>query len=91
MARPFLEQLEEWIDAENFIELDRCEFKVAEMLRNYGRVVAEMEDDKESFLWKDNFALAIRAELKKLRTLVKLADKAYKRKDKNNVRETNKF
>lgn len=89
MARPFLEQLEGWIETENFIELDRCEFKVSEMLRNYGRVVDEMEADKTSFLWKDNFALAIRAELKKLRSLVKLADKAYKRKEKNE--ETNKF
>jgi hypothetical protein len=89
MTRPFLEQLEGWIETENFIELDRCEFKVSEMLRNYGRVVAEMDEDETSFLWKDNFALAIRAELKKLRSLVKLADKAYKRKGKNE--ETNKF
>jgi hypothetical protein len=91
MVRPFLEQLEGWIDAENFDELDKCEFKVVEMLRNYGRVVTEMEGDKASSLWNDSFALAIRAELKKLRTLVRLADKAYKKRNKTNEKETNKF
>jgi hypothetical protein len=91
MVRPFLEQLEGWIDAENFDELGKCEFKVVEMLRNYGRVVTEMEGDKASPLWNDSFALAIRAELKKLRTLVRLADKAYKKRNKTNEKETNKF
>jgi hypothetical protein len=83
MSKPFLEQLESWIDLEDFVELERCEFKVAEMLKNYGRVVAEMEEDKESFLWKDSMALAIHKELKKLKALVKRVDTLYKKKAKH--------
>jgi hypothetical protein len=83
MSKPFLEQLEGWIDLEDFVELERCEFKVAEMLKNYGRVVAEMEEDKESFLWQDSMALAVHKELKKLKALVKRVDTLYKKKAKN--------
>jgi hypothetical protein len=83
MSKPFLEQLESFIDLEDFVELERCEFKVAEMLKNYGRVVAEMEEDKESFLWQDSMALAIHKELKKLKALVKRVDTLYKKKAKN--------
>lgn len=83
IARPFLEQLEEWINEDNFKELDTCEFKVKEMLKNFGRVEAEMEEDKSSFLWKEPMALAIVRDIKKLRVLCKKADKAYKRKSKN--------
>ena len=83
MSKPFLEQLESFIDLEDFVELGRCEFKVAEMLRNYGRVVAEMEEDKESFLWQDSMALAIHKELKKLKALVKRVDTLYKKRAKN--------
>jgi hypothetical protein len=83
MSKPFLEQLESWVDLEDFVELERCEFKVAEMLKNYGRVVAEMEEDKESFLWKDSMALAIHRELKKLKALVKRVDTLYKKRAKN--------
>jgi len=68
--KPFLEQFEQWIVTKNIEELRKCEFVVAEKLRNWGRLVNEMESNKESFLWKDNFALAIRSELKKLKTLV---------------------
>jgi hypothetical protein len=83
MSKPFLEQLEGWIDLEDFVELERCEFKVAEMLKNYGRVVAEMEEDKSSFLWQDSMALAVQRELKKLKALVKRVDTLYKKKAKN--------
>jgi hypothetical protein len=83
MSKPFLEQLEGWIDLEDFVELERCEFKVAEMLKNYGRVVAEMEEDKSSFLWQDSMALAVHKELKKLKALVKRVDTLYKKKAKN--------
>jgi len=83
MSKPFLEQLESWIDLEDFVELERCEFKVAEMLKNYGRVVAEMEEDKSSFLWQDPMALAVHKELKKLKALVKRVDTLYKKKAKN--------
>jgi len=83
MSKPFLEQLESWIDLEDFVELQRCEFKVAEMLKNYGRVVAEMEEDKSSFLWNDSMALAIHKELKKLKALVKRVDTLYKKRAKN--------
>jgi hypothetical protein len=83
MSKPFLEQLESWVDLEDFVELERCEFKVAEMLKNYGRVVAEMEEDKSSFLWQDSMALAVHKELKKLKALVKRVDTLYKKKAKN--------
>jgi uncharacterized protein YlbG (UPF0298 family) len=85
MSKPFLEQLELWIEEKNFVELDRCEFKVAEMLRNYGRVAAEMEEDKSSFLWTDTMALAIYKELKKLKTLVKKVDVVYKKRPKDEI------
>lgn len=83
MRKPFLDMLQEWAETANFKELDGCEFKVREMLRNYGRVVAEMEADKTSFMWKDNFALAVRAELKRLKSLIKLIDKVYKNREPN--------
>jgi hypothetical protein len=83
MSKPFLEQLESWIDLEDFVELERCEFKVAEMLKNYGRVVAEMEEDKSSFLWQDSMALAVHKELKRLKALVKRVDILYKKKAKH--------
>jgi hypothetical protein len=91
MSKPFLEQLEGWIDLEDFIELQRCEFKVAEMLKNYGRIVAEMEEDKESFLWKDSMALAIHKELKKLKALVKKVDILYKKTVKQKKKEQNEL
>ena len=69
MIKPFLEQLEYWIDTEDFIELQRCEFKVAEMLNSYSRVVREMEEDKSSFMWTDPMALAVHKVLKKLKAL----------------------
>jgi hypothetical protein len=83
MSKPFLEQLESWIDLEDFVELERCEFKVAEMLKNYGRVASEMDEDSSSFLWNDSMALAIHKELKKLKALVKRVDTLYKKKAKN--------
>lgn len=88
MSKPFLEQLEGWIDLEDFVELEKCEFKVAEMLRNYGRVVAEMEADKSSFLWQDPMALAVHKELKKLKALVKRVDTLYKKKAKDEKRKS---
>ena len=85
MSKPFLEQLELWIEEKNFVELDKCEFKVAEMLRNYGRVASEMDEDTSSFLWKDSMALAIYKELKKLKTLVKKVDTIYKKRPKDEI------
>lgn len=82
MSKPFLEQLESWILLENFVELRRCEFKVEEILRNFGRVEAEMSADADSFLWKDPVALACLRDLKKLRSLIKRADKAFKNEEK---------
>lgn len=73
---------DEWITTANFTELDRCVFKVQEALRNWGRVVDEMESDKESFLWKDSFALAVRKEYKELLKLDKKAAKLYEKKAK---------
>ena len=91
MSKPFLEQLESWIDLEDFVELQRCEFKVAEMLKNYGRVVAEMEGDKDSFLWDDTMALAIHKDLKKLKALVKRVDTLYKKTAKQKKKEQNEL
>lgn len=88
MSKPFLEQLESWIDLEDFVELEKCEFKVAEMLRNYGRVAGEMEADKSSFLWQDSMALAVHKELKKLKALVKRVDTLYKKKAKDEKRKS---
>jgi len=87
MSKPFLEQLELWIEEKNFVELEKCEFKVAEMLRNYGRVASEMDEDTSSFLWKDSMALAIYKELKKLKTLVKKIDVIYKKRPKDEKQE----
>jgi hypothetical protein len=89
MKQPFLEQLESWIDTEDFVELQRCEFKVAEMLKSYSRVVTEMEEDKSSFLWTDPMALAVHKELKKLKALVKRVDTLYKKTDKQNKKDQN--
>lgn len=83
MSKPFLEQLEGWIDLEDFAELDKCEFKVAEMLKNFGRVASEMDENESSFLWKDPMALAVHKELKKLKALVKRVDTLYKKRAKN--------
>ena len=83
MSKPFLVLLESWIDLEDFVELEKCEFKVAEMLRNYGRVAAEMDASESSFLWKDPMALAVHKELKKLKALVKRVDTLYKKRAKN--------
>lgn len=88
MSKPFLELFESWIDLEDFAELDKCEFKVAEMLRNYGRVAAEMDEDASSFLWKDTMALAVHKELKKLKTLVKRVDALYKKRKKDELRDS---
>jgi len=82
VSKPFLEQLENWILLENFTELDRCEFKVAEILKNFGRVETEMLADANSFLWEDPMALACLRDLKKLRSLIKRADKVYKKRSK---------
>ena len=87
MTKPFLEQLESWIDLEDFVELEKCEFKVAEMLRNYGRIVAEMDADKSSFLWQDPMALAVYKELKKLRALVKRVDALYRKREKRDSKK----
>jgi hypothetical protein len=75
----FLEMFDEWITTANFTELDRCVFKVQEALRNWGRVVDEMESDKGSFLWKDPFALAVRKEYNILLKLDKKAAKLYEK------------
>jgi hypothetical protein len=83
MSKPFLEQLESWIDLEDFVELEKCEFKVAEMLKNFGRVATEMDENESSFLWKDPMALAVHKELKKLKALVKRVDTLYKKRAKN--------
>lgn len=83
MSKPFLEQLEGWIDLEDFVELEKCEFKVAEMLKNFGRVATEMDENESSFLWKDPMALAVHKELKKLKALVKRVDTLYKKRAKN--------
>lgn len=83
MTKPFLEQLENWIDLEDFVELEKCEFKVAEMLKNFGRVAAEMDANESSFLWKDPMALAVHKELKKLKALVKMVNTLYKKKVKH--------
>lgn len=83
MSKPFLEQLESWVDLEDFVELEKCEFKVSEMLRNYGRVATEMDENESSFLWKDPMALAVHRELKKLKALVKRVDTLYKKRAKN--------
>jgi uncharacterized coiled-coil DUF342 family protein len=91
MSKPFLEQLESWIDLEDFVELQRCEFKVAEMLKNYGRVTKEMDENKESFLWNDAMALAIHKELKKLKALVKRVDTLYKKTAKQKKKEQNEL
>ena len=91
MSKPFLEQLESFIDLEDFVELQRCEFKVAEMLKNYGRVVAEMEEHKDSFLWNDTMALAIHKDLKKLKALVKRVDTLYKKTAKQKKKEQNEL
>ena len=72
--KPFLEQFEQWIATKNVEELRKCEFVVAEKLRNWGRLVEEMESDKQSFLWNDNLALAVKSELKKLKFLIKKID-----------------
>lgn len=90
MSKPFLEQLEGWIDLEDFAELEKCEFKVAEMLRNYGRVATEMDENKSSFLWQDSMALAVHKELKKLKALVKRVDALYKKKAKDEKDEKRK-
>jgi len=82
MSKPFLEQLENWILLENFTELDRCKFKVAEILKNFGRIEEEMMADADSFLWEDPMALACLRDLKKLRSLIKKADKIYKKRSK---------
>lgn len=87
MSKPFLEQLESFIDLEDFTELQKCEFKVAEMLKNYGRVAAEMDADKDSFMWNDAFAMAIYKELKKLKSLVKRVDSLYKKRDKRDSKK----
>jgi hypothetical protein len=76
----FLEMLDEWITTANFTEINACAFKVREMLKNWGRVVDEMEADRGSFLWKDPFALAIHKEHKQLLKLVKKARKLYGKK-----------
>jgi len=76
----FLEMFNEWVTTANFTELNACAFKVRECLKNWGRVVEEMEADKESFLWKDSFALAIRKEYNELQRLVKKARKLYGKK-----------
>ncbi len=73
----FLEMLDEWITTANFVELDGICWKVQEALRNWGRVVSEMEADKGSFLWKDPFALAVRKEYNILLKLDKKAAKLY--------------
>lgn len=86
MSKPFLEQLEGWIDLEDFVELEKCEFKVAEMLKNFGRVATEMDENESSFLWKDPMALAVHKELKKLKALVKRVDTLYKKRAKNAVK-----
>ena len=83
MSKPFLEQLESWIDLEDFVELEKCEFKVAEMLKNFGRVATEMDENESSFLWKDPMALAVHKELKKLKALAKRVDTLYKKRAKN--------
>ena len=83
MSKPFLEQLEGWIDLEDFVELEKCEFKVAEMLKNFGRVATEMDENESSFLWKDPMALAVHKEPKKLKALVKRVDTLYKKRAKN--------
>ena len=82
VSKPFLEQLENWILLENFTELDRCEFKATEILRNFGRIEEEMLADTNSFLWEDPMALACLRDLKKLRSLIKKADKIYKKRSK---------
>lgn len=82
MKQTFLEMLDEWITTANFKELDNCCFKVREALRNWGRVVREMEEDKGSFLWKDPFALAVMKEYKVLLKLDKKAEKLYVKKAK---------
>jgi len=76
----FLEMLDEWVTTANFVELNACAFKIREMLKNWGRIVDEMEADKGSFLWKDSFALAIHKEHKQLLKLVKRARKLYGKK-----------
>jgi hypothetical protein len=75
---------DEWITTANFEELDKCCFKVQEALKNWGRVVQEMEADKGSFLWRDPFALAIMKEYKVLLKLNKKAAKLYENKTKAN-------
>jgi len=69
--KPFLEQFEQWIATKNVDELKKCEFVVAEKLKNWGRLVDEMESDKASFLWNEPLALAVKSELKKLKSLIK--------------------
>ena len=82
MRQTFLEMFDEWITTANFEELDKCCFKVQEALKNWGRVVNEMEADKGSFLWRDPFALAIMKEYKALLKLDKKAGKLYDKKTK---------
>lgn len=78
----FIDQLALWASESNFEELNRCEFKVVEMLRNWGRVATEMEVDKESFLWKEPLALAVQKDLRRLKAAIKKVDKVYKAKAK---------
>jgi quinol monooxygenase YgiN len=59
------------------------------MLKNYGRVTKEMDENKESFLWNDAMALAIHKELKKLKALVKRVDTLYKKTAKQKKKEQN--
>ena len=53
------------------------------MLKNFGRVATEMDENESSFLWKDPMALAVHKELKKLKALVKRVDTLYKKRAKN--------
>lgn len=82
MSKPFLEQLQEWVETKNFSELDKCEWKVSQMLRQWGSLAEEMKD-KASWLHNEPLALACVKELKLLKKLVKQIDAAYK--DKTHV------
>ncbi len=80
--KPFLTQLQGWLEATNFDELDKCEWAVAQRLRQWGRVVSQMETDPACELNKKSWAIALRSEYNQLRKLVKRIDRLYKDRSK---------
>jgi hypothetical protein len=82
MIKPYLEQLETWLEEKNLAELDKVEWKVRQDLRKWGSISDEMDKDKGSWLWGQPLAVAVHKEYKKLKALVKRIDAMYKKLEK---------